>query len=154
MSDSQFLLHIDLISNMRRERMRAGPRSLASSSRSPAGRKRAERNLTLVDKRFNGGPVDQDLDRLDMPRHWRRIALAGHRLVREGHGRASDAEVQGRAIGDLDLGQDTEQISGHLPGHGRAGGQGQVAPGVFLTLKTLDLANRLAKDAQRTVQGA
>ncbi len=100
------MIHIDLISNMRMEPMRAGPRSLASSSRSPAGRKRAERNLALVDERFDGGPVDQDLDRLDMPRLRRRIALAGHRLVREGHGRASDAEVQGRAIGDLDLGQD------------------------------------------------
>ena len=105
MSDSQFLLHIDLISNMRRELIRAGPRSLASLSRSPAGKKHAERDLALVDERFDRGPVDQDLDRLDMPRHRRRIALAGHRLVREGHGRASDAEVQGRAIGDLDLGQ-------------------------------------------------
>ncbi len=40
------MIHNNLISNMYISYMRAGPRSLASSSRSPAGRKRAERNLS------------------------------------------------------------------------------------------------------------
>ena len=45
-NDSRSLPHIDLISNTRSERTRAGPRSLPSSSRSSAGRKHAERETS------------------------------------------------------------------------------------------------------------